>query len=163
LGASTEGGGRALAVRCDLSHEEQVESIDAVRAAFDGEYMSHASEAWAYDEMGQARASAGPPADLGRGLVARCPAPRRGEGRRMAARRPARGRHVGGHRAPARAARARRQGSPEQIAGFLRVPAELGVDQIQVAFRSRDVHELYDQLRVFGAEVAPLVGLGAVR
>ena len=32
-----------------------------------------------------------------------------------------------------------------------------GADQIQVAFRSRDVHELYDQLRVFGAEVAPLV------
>ena len=26
------------------------------------------------------------------------------------------------------------------------------------AFRSRDVHELYEQLRVFGAEVAPLVG-----
>ena len=48
-------------------------------------------------------------------------------------------------------------GSPEQIAAFLRVLAGFGVDQIQVAFRSRDVHELYDQLRVFGAEVAPLV------
>lgn len=48
-------------------------------------------------------------------------------------------------------------GSPEQVAGFLRVLAGLGVDQIEVGFRSRDVHELYDQLRVFGAEVAPLV------
>ncbi len=48
-------------------------------------------------------------------------------------------------------------GSPEQIAGFLRVLAGFGVDQIQVAFRSRDIHELYDQLRVFGAEVAPRV------
>lgn len=53
-------------------------------------------------------------------------------------------------------------GSPEQIAGFLRVLAGLGVDQIQVTFRSRDVHELYDQLRVFGAEVAPLVGHATV-
>jgi alkanesulfonate monooxygenase SsuD/methylene tetrahydromethanopterin reductase-like flavin-dependent oxidoreductase (luciferase family) len=48
-------------------------------------------------------------------------------------------------------------GSPEQVAGFLRVLAGLGVNQIQVAFRSRDAHELYDQIRVFGAEVAPLV------
>ena len=47
-------------------------------------------------------------------------------------------------------------GSPEQVAGFLRVLAGLGVDQIEVAFRSRDVHELYDQIRLFGAEVAPL-------
>jgi hypothetical protein len=31
------------------------------------------------------------------------------------------------------------------------------VDQIQVAFRSRDLYELHDQLRVFGAEVAPLL------
>ena len=35
--------------------------------------------------------------------------------------------------------------------------AGLGVDQIEVAFRSRDVHELCDQVRLFGAEVAPLV------
>jgi probable F420-dependent oxidoreductase len=48
-------------------------------------------------------------------------------------------------------------GSPEQVAGFLRVLAGLGVNQIQVGFRSRDAHELYDQVRIFGAEVAPLV------
>jgi hypothetical protein len=48
-------------------------------------------------------------------------------------------------------------GSPEQVAGFLRVLAGLGVNQIQVGFRSRDAHELYDQIRLFGAEVAPLV------
>ena len=51
-------------------------------------------------------------------------------------------------------------GPPDQIAGFLRVLAGFGVDQIQVAFRTRDVHELYDQLRVFGAEVAPQVTAG---
>ncbi|HLT70061.1 MAG TPA: LLM class flavin-dependent oxidoreductase [Acidimicrobiales bacterium] len=54
-------------------------------------------------------------------------------------------------------------GSPEQIASFLRSIARLGVDQIQVTFRSRDVHELHDQLRAFGAEVAPLVAAGARR
>jgi probable F420-dependent oxidoreductase len=48
-------------------------------------------------------------------------------------------------------------GSPEQVAGFLRVLAGLGVNQIQVGFRSRDAHALYDQIRLFGAEVAPLV------
>jgi alkanesulfonate monooxygenase SsuD/methylene tetrahydromethanopterin reductase-like flavin-dependent oxidoreductase (luciferase family) len=53
-------------------------------------------------------------------------------------------------------------GSPEQIASFLRVVAGLGVDQIEVAFRSRDAHEQYEQLRVFGAEVAPRVGCAAV-
>lgn len=53
-------------------------------------------------------------------------------------------------------------GSPDQIASFLRVLAGLGADQIQVTFRSRDVHELYDQLRVFGAEVAPLVNYAPV-
>jgi hypothetical protein len=53
-------------------------------------------------------------------------------------------------------------GSPEQIAGFLRVLAGLDVDQIQVTFRSRDVHEPYDQLRIFGAEVAPQVGYAGV-
>lgn len=53
-------------------------------------------------------------------------------------------------------------GSPEQIASFLRVLAGLGVDQIDVAFRSRDAHEQYEQLRVFGAEVAPRVGCAAV-
>jgi hypothetical protein len=48
-------------------------------------------------------------------------------------------------------------GSPEQVAGFLRVLAGLGVNQMQVAFRSRDAHELFDQIRMFGADVAPLV------
>jgi alkanesulfonate monooxygenase SsuD/methylene tetrahydromethanopterin reductase-like flavin-dependent oxidoreductase (luciferase family) len=53
-------------------------------------------------------------------------------------------------------------GSPEQIASFLRVLAGLGVDQIEVAFRSRDAHEQYEQIRLFGAEVAPRVGCAAV-
>ncbi|HEX6570315.1 MAG TPA: LLM class flavin-dependent oxidoreductase [Acidimicrobiales bacterium] len=53
-------------------------------------------------------------------------------------------------------------GSPDQIASFLRVLAGLGADQIQVTLRSRDVHELYDQLRVFGADVAPRVAYAPV-
>ncbi|MFF5446814.1 TIGR03619 family F420-dependent LLM class oxidoreductase [Streptomyces sp. NPDC012888] len=46
-------------------------------------------------------------------------------------------------------------GKPERLAESLREYAALGVDQIQVRFRSRDVTELCDQITAFGAEVAP--------
>ncbi|MEU6309955.1 TIGR03619 family F420-dependent LLM class oxidoreductase [Streptomyces sp. NPDC047014] len=46
-------------------------------------------------------------------------------------------------------------GKPEALAASLREYAELGVDQIQVRFRSRDRAELVDQITAFGAEVAP--------
>jgi probable F420-dependent oxidoreductase len=165
------------------------ESIDAVRAAFDGEFSSHAGEAWSYDEMGLAPrpvqtrlpiwVGGSSPAALRR-------AAERGDGWLPAAP-PVGGMSAGIarlHELRERAGRADRpftigsrsgplyvgeprwdvgravHGSPEQIASFLRVLAGLGVDHIQVSFRSRDVHELYDQLRVFGAEVVPLVGAG---
>ncbi|MGG8405498.1 LLM class F420-dependent oxidoreductase [Streptomyces sp. 12297] len=46
-------------------------------------------------------------------------------------------------------------GKPEALAESLRGYAALGVDQIQVRFRSRDRAELVDQITAFGAEVAP--------
>ncbi|MEU6774016.1 LLM class F420-dependent oxidoreductase [Streptomyces sp. NPDC046759] len=46
-------------------------------------------------------------------------------------------------------------GTPERIAESLREYRALGVDQIQVRFRSRSRAELIDQIRLFGAEVAP--------
>ncbi|MDX3385488.1 LLM class F420-dependent oxidoreductase [Streptomyces niveiscabiei] len=49
-------------------------------------------------------------------------------------------------------------GSPAELADSLNVYGQLGVDQIQVRFRSRSVGELADQIRKFGAEVAPLLG-----
>ncbi|MFI5973137.1 TIGR03619 family F420-dependent LLM class oxidoreductase [Streptomyces sp. NPDC051452] len=46
-------------------------------------------------------------------------------------------------------------GAPEAIAESLRAYRAMGVDQIQVRFRSRSRAELVDQIDLFGAEVAP--------
>jgi probable F420-dependent oxidoreductase len=46
-------------------------------------------------------------------------------------------------------------GAPEALAASLRAYREMGVDQIQVRFRSRSRTELTDQIAAFGAEVAP--------
>ncbi|WP_344524328.1 TIGR03619 family F420-dependent LLM class oxidoreductase [Streptomyces albiaxialis] len=48
-------------------------------------------------------------------------------------------------------------GKPERIAESLRAYAAMGVQQIQVRFRSRSVSELTDQMAAFGDEVAPLL------
>ncbi|MFE2419022.1 LLM class F420-dependent oxidoreductase [Streptomyces hokutonensis] len=48
-------------------------------------------------------------------------------------------------------------GSPEVLAESLRAYGEMGVDQIQVRFRSRSRAELTDQMAEFGAEVGPLL------
>jgi len=48
-------------------------------------------------------------------------------------------------------------GAPERIARYLRDYGAMGVDQVQVRFRSRSVDELCDQIRAFGANVAPLL------
>ncbi|MFF4900936.1 LLM class F420-dependent oxidoreductase [Streptomyces sp. NPDC001068] len=46
-------------------------------------------------------------------------------------------------------------GPPGALAESLRAYGEMGVDQIQVRFRSRGRTELIDQIAAFGAEVAP--------
>ncbi|MFD5540673.1 LLM class F420-dependent oxidoreductase [Streptomyces sp. NPDC127079] len=46
-------------------------------------------------------------------------------------------------------------GAPESLAESLRAYGAMGVDQIQVRFRSRGRTELIDQITAFGAEVAP--------
>ncbi|MXG28368.1 TIGR03619 family F420-dependent LLM class oxidoreductase [Streptomyces sp. YIM 132580] len=48
-------------------------------------------------------------------------------------------------------------GKPEELAESLREYAAIGVHQIQVRFRSRDMDELTDQMAAFGADVAPLL------
>ena len=162
------------------------EAIDAVRAALADEFSTHTGDVWAYDEVGVAPrpvqrrvpiwVGGSSPAALRR-------AAERGDGwlpqgppeggmsagiARLREMREAAGRGgepftVGALSGPLYVGEPRWDigravhGSPEQVAGFLRVLAGFGVDQIQVTFRSRDVHELHDQLRVFGAEVAPLV------
>ncbi|MDQ1010155.1 putative F420-dependent oxidoreductase [Streptomyces sp. V4I23] len=49
-------------------------------------------------------------------------------------------------------------GGPQALADALRAYAAMGVDQIQVRFRSRGVAELTDQMAAFAAEVAPQLG-----
>lgn len=164
------------------------EAIDAVRSAFDDEFSSHHGETWRYDEMGQSPrpvqrrlpiwvggsspAALRRAAERGDGWLPSRP-PEGGMSAAIATVRELRERAgradepftIGASSGPLYVGDPRWDvgravhGSPEQIASFLRVLAGLGVDQIQVMFRSRDVHELYDQLRVFGAEVAPLVGV----
>ncbi|WP_155056566.1 LLM class F420-dependent oxidoreductase [Streptomyces blattellae] len=51
-------------------------------------------------------------------------------------------------------------GEPEALAESLRAYAAMGVDQIQVRFRSRSRSELVDQMGLFGAEVGPLLEKG---
>ena len=145
------------------------ESIDAVRAALTDEFSSHEGDVAL--RRGRAHAPAGPApgADLGRRVVAGgAPAGGRA-GRRVAAQGLPEA-DVGRHRPAAQQLREARAGrtspspsalcparctwaipagtsagrstAPEQIAGFLRVLAGFGVDQIQVTLRSRDVHEL---------------------
>ncbi|RSS81180.1 LLM class F420-dependent oxidoreductase, partial [Streptomyces sp. WAC05292] len=48
-------------------------------------------------------------------------------------------------------------GKPEVLAESLREYGAMGVDQIQVRFRSRGRSELVDQVAAFGAEVGPLL------
>ena len=48
-------------------------------------------------------------------------------------------------------------GETEKLAGYLRDYATMGVDQVQVRFRSRTCDELCDQIRAFAADVAPLL------
>ncbi|MFF2812414.1 TIGR03619 family F420-dependent LLM class oxidoreductase [Streptomyces sp. NPDC058000] len=48
-------------------------------------------------------------------------------------------------------------GAPERIAASLREYGAMGVQQIQVRFRSRERAELVDQIAAFGAEVGPLL------
>jgi probable F420-dependent oxidoreductase len=49
------------------------------------------------------------------------------------------------------------KGAPERIASFLRDYREMGVHQVQVRMKSRDLGEQCDQLRAFGDQVWPLV------
>ncbi|HEY3143999.1 MAG TPA: TIGR03619 family F420-dependent LLM class oxidoreductase [Acidimicrobiales bacterium] len=162
------------------------EAIDALRTAFADEFSSHSGTEWSWKEMGQRprpiqdtipiwvagssdaairRAATrgdgwlpqGPPPDGMAAAVARLHEWRDQAGRADQAF------AVGGLSGPLYIGTAgcdeRRSvsGTPDRIAGYLRTLTDAGVDQIQVAFRSRDHHELCDQIAAFAAEVAPLV------
>lgn len=162
------------------------EAIDALRAAFADEFSSHHGAAWNWDDMGQRPRPLQAEVPIwvaGSSEPAIRRAARRGDGWlpqgipeggmaaaiarlhewRAEAGRADRPFTVGALSGPlyvgepwwdsGRAV----AGPPEKIAGYLRSVADLGVDQIQVAFRSRDHKELCDQIAAFAADVAPLV------
>jgi probable F420-dependent oxidoreductase len=162
------------------------EAIDGLRAAFADEFSSHDGPAWSWKEMGQRPRPVQDRIPIwvaGSSDAALRRAARRGDGwlpqgppeRGMAASiawlhelRASAGRAdepftVGGLSGPLYLGDAGWDtgravaGAPERIAAYLRKLTAAGVDQVQVAFRSRDHHELCDQIRAFGAEVAPLV------
>jgi probable F420-dependent oxidoreductase len=181
-----EGEFAALGVDFERRGELLDEAIDALRAAFTEEFTSHHGEAWSYDDMGlrprpvQARipiwvAGSSPDAlrraaERGDGWLPQGP-PEGGMSAAIAQLRQLRERAgrahlpftVGAQSGPlyigepgwdiGRAV----AGSPEEVAAFLRSLHDLGVQQIQLRFRSRDHRELCDQLRAFGTDVAPLV------
>jgi hypothetical protein len=48
-------------------------------------------------------------------------------------------------------------GDADRLAGYLNGYAAMGVDQVQVRFRSRSCDELCEQIRAFASDVAPLL------
>jgi probable F420-dependent oxidoreductase len=162
------------------------ESIDALRGAFADEFTSHHGAHWNYDDMGlrprpvQARL---PIWVAGSSEAALRRAAQRGDGwlpqgppeggmsagiARLSDFREQAGRAdepfvIGGLSGPLYVGEPKWDigravaGSPDEIAAFLRSLVELGCDQVQVGFRSRDCRELCDQIMAFGTQVVPLV------
>jgi probable F420-dependent oxidoreductase len=161
------------------------EAIDAVRACFADEFASHAGPAWTFSDVGQRPRPHQAPIPIWVGGSSR-PAMRRAAERGdgwLPQGPPAEGMEAG--IAFIREHRARTRGddpivlgalsgplyvgdppddvgpcvsgAPGRIAHYLSKLAALGVDQIQVGFRSRSCDELVDQIAAFGAEVVPLV------
>jgi probable F420-dependent oxidoreductase len=162
------------------------EAIDALRTAFADEFSSHDGPAWSWKEMGQrprpvqaripiwvggsSDAAIRRAATRGDGWLPQGP-PEMGMAAAIAwlhqlradAGRADQPFTVGGLSGPLYVGDPGRDvgravtGPPERIATYLRSLTDAGVEQVQVAFRSRDHHELCDQIRAFGAEVAPQV------
>jgi probable F420-dependent oxidoreductase len=163
------------------------EAIDALRTAFADEFSTHEGRFWSWADMGQRPRPRQPNIPIwvaGSSEAAVVRAARRGDGwlpqgppeggmknavGRLHALREEAGRadqpfSVGGLSGPlyvgtpnwdvGRAV----SGPPDRVAEYLRKLVAAGVGQVQVAFRSRDPEEQCDQVRAFGAEVAPLVG-----
>ena len=175
----------ALGVPYDDRGARLDEAIDAVRAALADEFPSHHGERWRFEGLGQRprpAQSAVPTWVGGSSKPAMRRAAERGDG--WLPQGPPEGGMAAGidfirtHRAATRgddpivlgalsgplhvgqptweAPRCVR-GAADEIAGYLRTYAALGVDQIQVGFVSRSADELCDQIAAFAADVAPLV------
>lgn len=163
------------------------EAIDIVRAAFDNEYPEYAGERWSVKNAGlQPRPiqPGGPPiwvggsskaamrraAEKGDGWLPQGP-PEMGMKKAV--------QFIKEHRAATRGdepidlgintesiyigeptfelGKYDLSGEPDKIAERLSSYSRVGVNQLQIRFRSRSADELCDQIRAFGVEVAPLL------
>jgi probable F420-dependent oxidoreductase len=182
-----EGEFDALGLDFDARGAHLDEALDALRAAFAGEFSSHHGAVWSYDDMGirprpvQARipiwvggstpAAIRRAAERGDGWLPQGPPPDGMEAgiARLHAQREKAGRAgepftIGALSGPLYVGTPDWdvgrcvKGPPEKIARYLRSLVDLGIAQVQVRFRGRDAAEVCDQLAAFGAEVIPLVG-----
>ena len=164
------------------------EAIDALRQCFTSEYPSHHGRRWSFDELGQQPRPVqpgGPPIWIGGSSPAAIRrAAQRGDGwlpqgpltAELVAE-IARVRHDAGRSELPFAVGALAgpvhvgspswdlggpaiSGEPGKVAHILGKLADLGADQIQVRFPSRDVEEAEHQIRRFGTEVLPLLAGG---
>jgi probable F420-dependent oxidoreductase len=182
--------GEFAALGVDFSSRGRLldEAIDAVRECLGEEYPTHAGPTWSFADVaqeprpvqdtipiwvgGSSKAAMRRAAERGDGWLPQGP-PAEGMEAGIAFIREHRARtrgddpivlgalsgplHVGD---PPEGAGRCVSGSPARVAGYLSTLASLGVDQIQVGFRSRSCSELVDQIGAFAADVAPLVGDG---
>lgn len=150
------------------------EAIDAVRAALSSEVVAHEGERWSYADVG---ARPRPVQDRlpiwvgGSSKPALRRAAHKGDGWLP------QGAPEGGMAAGIERVRELRAAGPlagqpftvgslsgplsltntDKVVGYLRGFRDLGVDQVQVGFRSGSAAELCDQVAAFAADVAPLV------
>lgn len=180
-----EGEFAALGVDFDRRGALLDEAIDAVRACLAAEAASHAGDEWRFESMGQRPRPAQETIPIwvgGSSRAAMRRAAERGDGW-LPQGPPADGMAAGidfirRHRQEVRGddpitlgalsgplyvgepswdAGRCVHGPSEKIARYLRGLAELGVDQIQVGFRSRTCDELVEQIGRFASEVVPQV------
>jgi probable F420-dependent oxidoreductase len=162
------------------------EAIDAVSAALAGGSVSHRGERWSFDAVAQRPRPVQAHLPIwvgGSSPVAMRRAACRGDGW-LPQGPPPEGMAVAVERVRALRADSERAGDPlvigalsgplhvgearpegrrcvhgpaDTIAGYLRGFAEIGVDQVQVAFASRSAGELCEQIGLFASDVMPLV------
>ena len=150
------------------------EAIDAVRAALTDEFPSHQGKQWSFDQVGVRPRPAQPRLPIwvgGSSPPAMRRAAERGDGwlpqgppkggmeagialvreQRAAAGKVDEPFTIGALSGPLRLT------GVDKVSTYLRTFRDMGVDQVQVSFKSGSVDELCDQIAQFAAEVAPSV------
>lgn len=150
------------------------EAIDAVRAALQDEHPVHAGKQWQFEDVGVRPRPVQDRLPIwvgGSSPAAMRRAAERGDGW-LPQGPPEGGMEAGIARVHEQRAAAGRADEPftvgalsgplklenvEKVSAYLRTYRDMGVDQVQVSFRSASVDELCEQIARFAAEVAPLV------